>query len=182
MLDFGMTIGGRQVAAREKFVVSNPATGETLGHAPNATVADLDAAVDAARAAFPAWAGLPDDQRQAACAALAGKLGDHAEEIARLLTMEQGKPLGGLGSRFEIGGAQAWAGHTASLSLPMRVIQDDAAGRVELLNSILPPGVLNVVTSDDKLANIGAAMSAQLPRQRRSGGAGPRCATGDAHP
>ena len=151
--------------------------------------------------------------RQAACAALAGKLGEHAEEIARLLTLEQGKPMGGLGSRFELGGAQAWAGFTASLSMPVKVLQDDNTGRVELhrkpigvvasitpwnwpvmiaiwhilpalragntvvikpspytplstlltvelLNQILPKGVLNIVTSDDKLANIGAAMAA----------------------
>ncbi|MDQ1850226.1 aldehyde dehydrogenase family protein (plasmid) [Gemmobacter fulvus] len=212
MLDFSMTIGGRQVAGRDVFAVHNPASGAVVGHAPNATLADLDAAVAAARAAFPGWAALPDDQRAAACAALAGKLGEHAEEIARLITLEQGKPLGALGSRFEMGGAQAWAGHTASLSLPMAVIQDDSAGRIELhhkpigvvgsitpwnwpvmiaiwhilpalragncvvikpspytplstlrtvaiLNTLLPPGVLNVVTSDDRLANIGAAMA-----------------------
>jgi len=213
MLDFGMTIGGRKVAARETFAVRNPATGEVVGQAPNATLDDLDAAVAAAGAAFPAWAALPDAQRQAACAALAGVLGEHAEALARLLTQEQGKPLSGLGSRFEMGGAQAWAGHTASLSLPVKVLQDDNQGRVELhrkpigivgsitpwnwpvmiaiwhilpalragntvvikpspytplstlkavelMAGLLPPGVLNVVTSDDRLANLGAAMAA----------------------
>lgn len=213
MLDFGMTIGGRKVAGQESFAVINPATGAVVGHAPNATSADLDAAVAAAKAAFPSWSRLPDDQRQAACAAIAGTLNHHAEDIARLLTMEQGKPLGGLGSRYELGGAQAWAGFTAGLAMPVKVIQDDNQGRVELhrkplgvvgsitpwnwpvmiaiwhivpalragntvvikpspytplstlktvelLNTILPPGVLNVVTSDDKLANIGAEMAA----------------------
>lgn len=213
MLDFSMTIGGRQVAGQETFAVHNPATGELVGSAPNATLVDLDDAVSAARTAFPAWAAQPDAARAAACGALAAKLGKHAEEIARLITLEQGKPLGALGSRFEMGGAQAWAGHTASLSLPVKVVQDDNTGRIELhrkpigvvgsitpwnwpvmiaiwhilpalragntvvikpspytplstlravevMNGILPPGVLNVVTSDDKLANIGAAMSA----------------------
>jgi acyl-CoA reductase-like NAD-dependent aldehyde dehydrogenase len=212
MLDFSMIIGGRKTVATESFAVHNPATGELVGHAPNASLADLDHAVTAARAAFPAWAAQPDAARAAACDAIAGKLGECAEEIALLLTLEQGKPLGGLGSRFELGGAQAWAGFTAGLSLPVKVIQDDNTGRVELhrkpigvvgsitpwnwpvmiavwhilpalragntvvikpspytplstlrtvelLNTILPPGVLNVVTSDDRLANIGAAMS-----------------------
>jgi hypothetical protein len=68
---------------------------------------------------------MPDADRQAACAALAGKLGEHAEDIARLLTLEQGKPLGVLGSRWELGGAQAWAGFTGSLSMPVKVLQDD---------------------------------------------------------
>jgi acyl-CoA reductase-like NAD-dependent aldehyde dehydrogenase len=213
MLDFSMTIGGRKVAGQETFVVLNPATGQVVGHAPNASASDLDSAVSAAKAAYPSWSALPDSQRQVACAALAGKLAEHAEDIARILTLEQGKPLAGLGSRYEMGGAQAWAGYTAGLSLPVKVLQDDASGRVELhrksigvvasitpwnwpvmiaiwhivpalragntvvikpspytplstlrtvevLNTILPPGVLNVVTSDDKLANIGAAMAA----------------------
>ncbi len=212
MLDFSMTIGGRKVAGMERFAVYNPATGAVVGHAPNASLADLDDAVAAARAAFPAWAALPDAARAAACAALAAKLGEQAEEIARLITLEQGKPLGALGSRFEMGGAQAWAGYTAGLSLPVKVIQDDNTGRVELhrkpigvvgsitpwnwpvmiaiwhilpalragntvvikpspytplstlravevMNGVLPAGVLNVITSDDQLANIGAAMS-----------------------
>jgi acyl-CoA reductase-like NAD-dependent aldehyde dehydrogenase len=230
MLDFSMTIGGRRVAGQESFAVFNPATGEVVGRAPNASATDLDAAVAAARAAYPAWSALPDAERQAACAALAGKLAEHAEDIARLLTLEQGKPLGGMGSRYELGGAQAWAGYTAGLSLPVRVLQDDDSGRVELhrksigvvgsitpwnwpvmiaiwhivpalragntvvikpspftplstlrtvevLNTILPPGVLNVVTSDDLLANIGAAMAAH-PDIRKIVFTG-SCATGE---
>lgn len=213
MLDLGMMIGGHKVAAKDSFAVYNPATGALVGNAPNATLADLDDAVVAAQAAFPAWSRMPDEQRQATCASLAAKIGDHAEEIAHILTLEQGKPMGGLGSRWELGGTQAWAGYTASLSMPVKVLQDDNAGRVELhrkpigvvgsitpwnfpvmiaiwhimpalragntivikpspytplstlrtvevLNEILPKGVLNIVSSDDKLANIGAAMSA----------------------
>lgn len=230
MLDFSMTVGSRKVAGRESFAVLNPATGAVVGHAPNASIDDLDAAVAAARAAFPAWAALPDDQRQAACAALAGRLGERAEEIARVLTQEQGKPLNGLGSRFEMGGAQAWAGYTASLSLPVKVLQDDNTGRIELhrkpigvvgsitpwnwpvmiaiwhilpalragntvvikpspftplstlmavaaMAELLPTGVLNVISSDDKLANVGAAMAAH-PDIRKLVFTG-SCATGE---
>lgn len=230
MLDYSMTIGGRKVAGQERFAVINPATGAVVGHAPNASAEDLNRAVAAAKSAYPSWSALPDAQRQAACAALAGKLGEHAEEIARLLTQEQGKPLGGLGSRYEMGGAQVWAGYTSSLSMPVKVLQDDNTGRVELhrkslgvvasitpwnwpvmiaiwhivpalragntvvikpsphtplstlrtvevLNTILPPGVLNVVTSDDKLANIGAAMAAH-PDIRKIVFTG-SCATGE---
>ena len=123
--------------------------------------------------------------------------------------MEQGKPLGGLGSRFEIGGAVAWTRHTGEIELPVEVLQDGAEGRVELhrkpigvvgsitpwnwpvmiacwhivpairagntvvikpspntplstirlvqlMNEVLPAGVVNVVTGDNE---IGAAMS-----------------------
>lgn len=144
MLNLGMTIGGRQVAGQNEFAVMNPATGAVVGHAANASIDDLNAAVEAAKRAFPVWAALPDDQRQAACAALAGRLNERAEAIAHVLTQEQGKPLNGLGSRFEMGGAQAWASYTASLSLPVKVLQDDNTGRVELHRK--PIGVVGSIT------------------------------------
>ncbi|MEX0956716.1 MAG: aldehyde dehydrogenase family protein [Rhizobiaceae bacterium] len=213
MPDFGMTIGGLRVQSDANFSVINPSTGEEAGRAPNASAADLDAAVAAATAAFETWSKKSDSELQAACEAVTAKIGEHAEELATLLTKEQGKPLGGLGSRWELGGAQAWSGYTSGLSLPMKVLQDNNEGRVEmhrnplgvvgsitpwnfpvmiaiwhilpalrtgntvvikpspytplstlrlveLLNEVLPAGVLNVVTSDDKLHNIGAAMAA----------------------
>ena len=40
MLDLGMMIGGRKIAARETFQVFNPATGELVGNAPNASASD----------------------------------------------------------------------------------------------------------------------------------------------
>ena len=43
--------------------------------------------------------------------AVASKVEENAEELAPLLTAEQGKPLNGLGSRWEIGGAVAWPGY-----------------------------------------------------------------------
>ncbi|AUQ58660.1 succinate-semialdehyde dehdyrogenase GabD [Phaeobacter inhibens] len=60
------------------------------------------------------------------------------------ITAEQGKPLNGLGSRFEMGGAQAWAGYTAELSLPVKVLQDDAEVRIELHRK--PLGVVGSIT------------------------------------
>lgn len=144
MKDYGLIIGGQIVAAKETFAVTNPSTGAVVGHAPNASTADLDAAVAAADAAFPAWSVTSDADRQAACEAVTASLADHAEELAQLLTAEQGKPLNGLGSRFEMGGAQAWAGHTAGLGLPMKVLQDNAEGRVELHRK--PLGVVGSIT------------------------------------
>lgn len=212
MATFRMVINGEPVDAAATYDVINPSTNDIVGSAPNATSADLDKAVAAAKAAFPTWSKKSDAERQAACEAIAGKIGDHAEELALLLTREQGKPLNGLGSRFEIGGAQAWAAYTASLSLPVKVLQDNEEGRVEmhrtpvgvvgsitpwnwpvmiavwhilpairtgntvvikpspftplstirlveLMNEVLPNGVVNAVSSDDNLDNLGAAMS-----------------------
>ena len=137
-------IDGARDESGATFVVINPATGEAAGRAVNSDAATLDRAVKAARRAFPGWAATPWADRQAACARIAGLIADHAEELALLLTTEQGKPLNGVGSRFEIGGCQAWTGYTASLMLEPEILQDTPEGRVELQH--VPIGVIGAIT------------------------------------
>lgn len=211
--NYPMIIGGQAVAADRYFDVISPSTGAVVGRAPLTSQANLDAAVAAANTAFESWSKTRDEDRAAACLAIAGKVEEHAEEIAQLISMEQGKPLNGIGSRFEMGGVQGWAGYTSSLTMPVKVIQDNEEGRVEVhrkpvgvvgsitpwnwpvlisawhflpalragctviikpspftplstirlvevLNEVLPAGVLNVVACDDTNTNVGAQMSA----------------------
>jgi acyl-CoA reductase-like NAD-dependent aldehyde dehydrogenase len=202
MSDFGLIINGEKVATTESFGVINPATEEIVAQCPIASRKQLDAAVSAAAEAYKTWSKVADEERAAACGRIAAAINDHADELARLLTQEQGKPLDG--SRFELGGAGAWAGYTGSLSLPDKVIQDDEKAKivqtrkplgvvgsitpwnfpvmiaiwhvvpairtgntvvlkpspftplstlrmVEIVNEVLPPGVLNCVTGTDEL-------------------------------
>jgi acyl-CoA reductase-like NAD-dependent aldehyde dehydrogenase len=144
IVEFHNIIGGSKSASSKRYDVLNPSTGEVVGSAPLAAVDDLDAAVLAAKNAFPAWSALSHAARQDYCNKLRTTIEDHADELARLLTREQGKPLNGLGSRFELGGAQAWTGYTASLQLPVEVLQDNEQGRVELHRK--PVGVVGSIT------------------------------------
>lgn len=144
MTEFNHYVGGRLETSERRFAVRNPATGDVVGHAPAANAATLNAAVAAAREAFPAWSAMPDAERGAAVMRVADAIEDNAEEMARLLTAEQGKPLNGLGSRFELQGAVAWTRHTAALTLPPEIIQDNAAGRIELHRR--PIGVVGSIT------------------------------------
>ncbi len=144
MQKYPIVVGGKSIYTSDHFEVRNPATGEGVGLAPKASRAQLDDAIAAANAAFPSWSKLPDAERKNVCRAVTKKIGEHAEELARLLTMEQGKPLNGLGSRFELGGAQAWAGYTAELDIPVKVLQDNNEGRVELHRK--PVGVVGSIT------------------------------------
>nr|WP_306876044.1 aldehyde dehydrogenase family protein [Neorhizobium galegae] len=137
-------INGQAVATDQTFEVVNPSTGAVTGAAPKASLAQLDEAVSAAQRAFETWSKTDDGTRQRACVAIADALRDNAEELAQLLTLEQGKPLNGMGSRFELGGAEAWARHTAGLELPVKVLQDDNQGRVELHRK--PIGVVGSIT------------------------------------
>jgi acyl-CoA reductase-like NAD-dependent aldehyde dehydrogenase len=71
MPDFGMTIGGRQVAGQDSFAVLNPATRVVVSTAANASKDDLDQAVSAAKAAYPAWSALQHADRHKAVGTLA---------------------------------------------------------------------------------------------------------------
>lgn len=144
MKEFSLVIDGKAVATAGHRPVKNPATGEDVGLSPLATQEHLDAAVAAAKGAFAGWAAKSSGYRATACAAIADRIEANAEELACLLTLEQGKPLNGLGSRFEIGGAAAWTRYTAGLELPVEVVQDGPEGRVELHRK--PIGVVGAIT------------------------------------
>lgn len=73
--------------------VENPATGETIARVPLSAVKDVDAAVAAAKEAFPAWAATPVDRRVAPLFKLAGMIRDNREALARGLVEENGKSL-----------------------------------------------------------------------------------------
>jgi acyl-CoA reductase-like NAD-dependent aldehyde dehydrogenase len=142
MADYGLIINGKKIATSESFGVINPATEEIVGQCPVATKEQLDDAVNAATEAFKSWSKVSDEDRAAACGKIAEAIGSHAEELATLLTQEQGKPLGG--AKFEIGGCGAWAGYTGGLSLPDKVIQDDDKARI--VQTRKPVGVVGSIT------------------------------------
>lgn len=90
-----MFIGGHWTtgAASGWIEVCSPATEELVGRVPAGTAADAEAALAAARAAQPAWAGLPPIERARHLRRLAGLIERDRELIATLVTQEQGKPL-----------------------------------------------------------------------------------------
>jgi len=142
--EYQMTIGGKQVPAAEYQPIRSPSTGEVVGLCPVGTVAHLEQAVDAAEKAFASWRHSTDAQREAACLAIAKVCTDNAKELSVLLTKEQGKPLKGMGSEFELGGCAAWAGYTASLRLPVKIIEDSPQKRIEMHRE--PIGVVGSIT------------------------------------
>ncbi len=144
MKPFRLIIDGRKVPTGRFFEVLNPANEKVAGVASLARKKDLDDAVAAAQAAFKKWRKVPEARRQATCLEIASRIEQNSEELARILTAEQGKPLNGLGSRWEIGGAVAWTRYTAGLSLPVKVLQDNDEGRVELHRK--PIGVVGSIT------------------------------------
>lgn len=88
-----LSIAGKLVEAKYSFDVFNPATGEVLAKAPAASPAQLDEAIAAAKTAFKSWSTLGYDERETYLNAYADALEKSRDELARLLTAEQGKPL-----------------------------------------------------------------------------------------
>jgi malonate-semialdehyde dehydrogenase (acetylating)/methylmalonate-semialdehyde dehydrogenase len=88
-------IGGRWVKARtaDFFDVHNPAVGELIGRTPLSTRDDVDAAVQAGAAAFPAWRDTPVNARAQVLHRFKALLEQHFEELARTVTTEHGKTL-----------------------------------------------------------------------------------------
>lgn len=207
---YEMSINGKAVPADNYREIRNPAnTDEIVGLAPQGTRRHLDEAIAAAGQAFESWRHSSDDDRVRACGTIAKVIADNTDELKVLLTREQGKPLKGLGSEFELGGCCAWAGYTAGLNLPPKILEESDKSRIvmhrqpvgvvgsitpwnwplliaiwhvvpairtgntvvikpspftplgtlrmfELINEVLPPGLVNVISGDDDL---GAALS-----------------------
>ena len=97
-------IGGCRVTAAETRPVENPATGEQLAAVPEATPDDVTEALEAAAAAQRAWARTSHPRRAELLAAVMAEIDRHAEELARIVVAEQGKPI--TEARGEIGGAR----------------------------------------------------------------------------
>ncbi|GAB6936123.1 CoA-acylating methylmalonate-semialdehyde dehydrogenase [Calditerricola yamamurae] len=88
-------IGGRWVEAQAPATqpVVNPATEAVLAHVPLATKDDVDRAVEAAKEAFPAWSRTPVPKRARILFRFQQLLVEHWDELARLITLENGKTL-----------------------------------------------------------------------------------------
>ena len=147
MSEVKMLIDGHAVGAEETFPVLNPATEEVITQCPKATTQQLDEAVTAARSALPAWSAKSLDDRRAIILQIADRLEANLGELAVTLSAEQGKPIegfAGLGAMFELGGSLAWIRYTASLDLPVEVIQDNDEARIEVHRK--PVGVVGSIT------------------------------------
>ena len=126
---FHLLIDGKLVDGDHTMDVLNPATEARVATCPRASRRQLDDAVAAADAAFVAWAALSLDERRRHIAAIADTIAANADELAALLTSEQGKPLPD--AKGEVMGMAAFFRAACALDLPVRVLDDSDARRIE---------------------------------------------------
>lgn len=139
---FKLVIGGRLVDGAQMMPVLNPATEAPVADCPRADEAQLDAAVAAAKGAFAGWSAMPIAARRTALGRVADEMERRLDELSRLLTAEQGKPLDK--AVEEIGGSIFILRALAGLDLPERVVQEDEGGR--FVEQRYPLGVVAAIT------------------------------------
>ena len=136
----GWRSGGAGTARAE-----SPSSGEAFASVAVGNAGDVDAAVDAASAAWPAWAGASAFDRAAWCERIVAGIGQRRDELASVLTLDQGKPLAEAYDEVdELAAYFLMAGEDAKRlngSLPPSV----SAGR-RILAGRVPLGVVGVIS------------------------------------
>lgn len=137
-----MLIGGELVDADRKLDVIDPCTGASFAQVPDAGAAEVERAVAAAAAAFPAWRDLTPSARGDVLRAMATKMAENAEELCGLLVQETGRPMGL--AQFEILHLGiGYLNYYAGLDVTPELIVEDDTRRVELHRK--PLGVVGAI-------------------------------------
>src|SRR5205809_996624 len=128
--DFSLLIDGERSTGSANLDVINPATSQVFARCPAAGRADLDRAVAAARRAFPAWRDSSYADRAQRIGRLCQSLRERSEELAYLLTMEQGKPL--QQAKDEITRAANQSEGLTRIAIQPQLLEDNDRQRIEL--------------------------------------------------
>jgi len=141
-MEFHLLINGRLLVGASTMDVINPATGRSFATCPRADTNQLEEAISAAQAAFPAWAALGYDERRKKLEAFAAAMMARAQEIGRVLTLEQGKPLPH--AVEEVERSAGVLRYYASQKLQLQVLREDEHSRV--IEHRTPLGVVAAIT------------------------------------
>ncbi len=136
-----MLIGGQLVESGRTAEIVNPANEEVIAASPVAEAGQVEEAIAAAAAAFPAWRGLGVEARGALLAQLADRIEQHADDFAMCVTLEQGKTL--VASRGDVDAAVAFMRYFAELRPQPKVARDDDEARIEVRHK--PLGVVAAI-------------------------------------
>ena len=145
-----MLIGGqwRHASSHETLPSMDPATGQSIGSFPAGTAEDANEAVAAARRAFPAWKRFSPHERGRMLNRVAALIEKYENELAELITLENGKPL--WEARKEVATAVSWTeyyagwttkltGETIPMSIPGQFLNYTTREPLGVVAGITPP-------------------------------------------
>ena len=144
MNTFSYIINGVNKTSEKIIDVKNPATNEIIGKYYVSTIEDVEDAINTAKIQQKKWALLEQAERDVYILKIANAIGENKAYLADWMTKEQGKPLNGPGSNFEIDACIGWTQIPASLNLMEEVVFEDET-RKDILKR-QPIGVVAAIT------------------------------------
>ena len=142
-MNTNMLINGASVAGTaETFEVLNPANEKVVAQVASASIEQVDESIQSAVHAFKTWQFVSDDDIQSAFAQIVADIRQEKDEIAGLITLEQGKPFAL--AQFEVDAGANWIEYVASLEIPTETIQDPSGKTIQVFNR--PLGVVASIT------------------------------------
>ena len=132
----GLLIGNEEVFTNKEIEVVNPATHETIGISSQASLIEVDRAVDLAVSAQKKWSTSDLSERRDKLSEIAKLIKDSELELARILTIEQGKPL--KDSRKEVDFASQVFGYYAE-NLHLLKTEHRASKSIDIQSQVLHP-------------------------------------------
>lgn len=151
------TIDGAAVDGIGYFDVINPATASAFARAPDASREQLDQAVTAARRAFRSWRTVPAQERKQILSGFAAAIRAQTQDLAQLLTREQGKPLAAAVREIEASASRIEG--LLSFELAPETLRSDERGRVVL--EYQPLGVVGAIAPWNSPVLLGLQIAAQ---------------------
>jgi acyl-CoA reductase-like NAD-dependent aldehyde dehydrogenase len=172
-----LLINGQWVPAGDgTYDIINPANEEVVGQAPNASVADAEAACAAARAAFPAWAATPTEERLALLKKAAAAIRARNDELVPLVIAETGATAS-VGSRMQV---PISADRFDRYSRDIRHVQESSLPPIATAATPLAPGgLISALAYRQPVGVVAAIASYNFPLTNMAGKVAPALAMGN---
>lgn len=139
---FTQTIDGKSEKSEASFEVINPSTAQAFARCPDASPAQLERAIAAARTAFGPWSRLSFPERKRYLTNFAARVQDYASELATVITREQGKPFSQ--AQREMVGTVHSLTEMSKLKVKDQVLRNDGKNVISL--TYKPLGVVGAIT------------------------------------
>jgi acyl-CoA reductase-like NAD-dependent aldehyde dehydrogenase len=172
-----LLIGGKWLdAGAGTYVITNPATEDPVGDAPNASVDDARAAAAAAREAFPGWAATPTEERLGLMKVAAQAIRARAQELLPLVIAETGATAS-VGSRMQVPVA---ADRFERFSRDLRHIQEQSLPPIATeATPLAPGGLISALAYRQPVGVVACVASYNFPLVNLAGKIAPALAMGN---
>lgn len=174
--EYGLIIGGESVPGAGNYDIANPASEEVVAAAPEASVAQAEAAVDAAADAFESWSRTKPEERAALLDRAADLIDEHAQELIPLVVAETGATLRTT-STIQVPQAAARLRRYAQGAMEPTI--DPLPPSVMPSTALAPGGLISAAVNRAPVGVVACITSYNFPMVNMAGKIGPALAMGN---